>query len=248
MVSSPSEPLGRGATLVLPAVGQGNVGQLALDLLLNTCASTGARVEACGPLRSRFVLPAVGNDAFDSSGAAGQMVSSLELYRIRDKGLVVLQVRAPIVDGARAELAQELARWAAEQGFARLLLLGGADSSTGLEDCEVMTSELRFCSADAPWRLQLAATGIRELAQPALPSVGRAGLLRPLLAACAAADVPAAALVLFCKEGNNVPEACQMAAAANHVLALMAPPPAAWKPPRAWSAMEGGRIDDAMLY
>ena len=49
-----------------PAVSIGNVGQLAVDLLVHTLKLT--RV---GVLDSQYVLPSVGNDAYTESGTGG---------------------------------------------------------------------------------------------------------------------------------------------------------------------------------
>ena len=54
-----------GATLLLPGVGYGNVGQLALDVVLTTLSAKGgegAGFEKVCELSSRHVLPVVGND------------------------------------------------------------------------------------------------------------------------------------------------------------------------------------------
>lgn len=61
--------------MMQPAVSVGNVGQLAADLLINSCGMT--RV---GLLDTDLVVPAVGNDAYDSD-APGTLHTQLERAR-----------------------------------------------------------------------------------------------------------------------------------------------------------------------
>ena len=60
-----------GKTLVLPAVSFGNVGQLAVDVLISTAllqeqpGGLGSTAKRVGEFVSRHVLPVVGADAFE---------------------------------------------------------------------------------------------------------------------------------------------------------------------------------------
>ncbi|GBG28799.1 Proteasome assembly chaperone 2 [Hondaea fermentalgiana] len=214
----------RGDLLVVPAVSLGNVGQMAMDLVMNTANSrpektAGEEAQKVGALRSSHVLPMAGVDPLDVCEGAekGQLCSSIEIYRIASRKITLLQIRAPIVEGASAEFAEELSTWISTHGFASILILAGSDSSANFEK-EVMMHEFRFLASDAvsPEDLDvLRQTGIPPLdvaSSPRLP-VFKAGLLSALFNVCQAQNLPMRALILFCKEGFNVPEACMMGAA-----------------------------------
>ena len=115
-----------GDTLLLPAISLGNVGQLAIDLLINTVYQSNelARIEKIGCLKSRLVLPMVGIDPLDIPGERNVLCTSAEVFRISDVKLTILQIRAPIDEGCMQAFAQDLISWTKEAGFKNLLLLG----------------------------------------------------------------------------------------------------------------------------
>jgi proteasome assembly chaperone 2 len=82
-----------GRTLVMPCVGAGNVGQLAVDLLVATLA-----LPRVGYAEEPHVLPCVGNAPY-AHAAGGTLATPLELYAAAD-GPVVLQMRSPAAPGA----------------------------------------------------------------------------------------------------------------------------------------------------
>lgn len=255
-----------GHVLVVPAVSLGNVGQLACDLLLNTLQHELSTDLKVGLLRSRNVAPMVGHGAFDSS--SGEMCSNLEVFRLAAHKVAVLQVRAPLVEGCSARFAEELVAWAQAVGFAKVYVLGGADASASFEK-EVMRHELRFfvtsgvaaadvaaiaaknivklgAAASATSAASAEAEAMQAVGAVALP-LAKGGLARPLFAACEERGLPLVGLVLFCKEGDNVPEGCMMAAAAQTVVTFFDKPPAAWKPPQSWRFLDGPEPEPSLF-
>ena len=84
----------QGRTLVVPAVGAGNVGQLAADLLIATL-----QLPRVGYAEEPHVLPCVGCAPY-AHAAAGTLATPLELYAADGQGPVVLQMRSPAAPGA----------------------------------------------------------------------------------------------------------------------------------------------------
>ncbi|EXB63642.1 hypothetical protein L484_026984 [Morus notabilis] len=109
------------STLVLPALSIGNVGQLALDLLVSTM-----RAERIGYLDTPFVLPCVGNDAYVPT-PQGHLALPLEAYESPSNALTLLQQRSPIVKGTIIEFAKNLADFAAASGKKHVVLLSSLD-------------------------------------------------------------------------------------------------------------------------
>ncbi|KAJ7945996.1 Proteasome assembly chaperone 2 [Quillaja saponaria] len=109
------------STLILPALSIGNVGQLAVDLLVS---STGA--ERVGYLDDPNVLPCVGNDAYGPV-PQGELALPLEAYDSSSNALTLLQQRSPVVKGKMVELAKNLADFAAASGKKHIVLLSGLD-------------------------------------------------------------------------------------------------------------------------
>eukprot|EP00946_MAST-07B_sp_MAST-7B-sp1_P000806 g806.t1 len=124
-----------GKTLVLPAVSFGNVGQLAVDILISTALhKTDTKAKRCGEFVSRHVLPVAGADAYclgaSKDGPSRRLATPCEVFHVEGSGIVVMQRRSMCVRGRAGAFAEEVAAWCKEAGFAHVVLLAGADSGT----------------------------------------------------------------------------------------------------------------------
>ncbi|KAI7758313.1 hypothetical protein M8C21_008831, partial [Ambrosia artemisiifolia] len=79
------------STLILPALSIGNVGQLAVDLLIAS-----SKADRVGYLDDPNVLPCVGNDAYAPS-PQGDLALPLEAYESPSSALTFIQQRSPVV-------------------------------------------------------------------------------------------------------------------------------------------------------
>jgi predicted ATP-grasp superfamily ATP-dependent carboligase len=95
-------------------VSTGNVGQLAVDLLISH-GSSHESVTWMGSLETAHVLPACGYEAYP--GQPPRLVTTLELYVFDKRKVAVVQQRAPVVSSANAEFAADLLTWAKDSGF-----------------------------------------------------------------------------------------------------------------------------------
>jgi proteasome assembly chaperone 2 len=109
------------STLLLPALSIGNVGQLAVDLLVSSL-----RTEKIGYLDDPYVLPCVGNDAY-SPIPRGNLSLPLEAYESVSSSLTLIQQRSPFIKGMMIEFAKNLANFAATSGKKHVVLLSGLD-------------------------------------------------------------------------------------------------------------------------
>lgn len=106
-----------GATLVVPAVTIGCVGQLAADVLI---ASTEA--EPVGYMDHPALLPCAGARGYEHCSDSLRSCS-LEIYR--SGGLVLLQQRAPAAPGCQKAFSVDLAKWASDNGIAKVRPMPG---------------------------------------------------------------------------------------------------------------------------
>ncbi|KAH7575146.1 hypothetical protein ACOSP7_005442 [Xanthoceras sorbifolium] len=107
--------------LILPALSIGNVGQLAVDLLVSS-----TRAETVGYLDDPFVLPCVGNDAYRPI-PRGDLALPLQAYESSSSGLTLVQQRSPVVKGMMVEYAKNLAEFAATNGKKHVIVLSSLD-------------------------------------------------------------------------------------------------------------------------
>ncbi|KMS65501.1 hypothetical protein BVRB_035360, partial [Beta vulgaris subsp. vulgaris] len=103
-----------------PAVSIGNVGQLCVDLLINTEKTF--HLKKIGILTSKFVLPLVGYLGANSN----QLTLALEVYHSSEWGITVVQQRTPVIIGKHDEFCEEVSQWIESIGFASVLVLASS--------------------------------------------------------------------------------------------------------------------------
>ncbi|KAB2043127.1 hypothetical protein ERO13_D02G235800v2 [Gossypium hirsutum] len=121
VVEQGKQPHQECSTLLLPALSIGNVGQLAVDLLVSSM-----KAERIGYLDDPFVLPCVGNDAYGPI-PCGDLALPLEAYESAFSRVALLQQRSPVVKGRMVEFAKNLANFAAASGKKHVVLLSSLD-------------------------------------------------------------------------------------------------------------------------
>ncbi|KAH7660915.1 Proteasome assembly chaperone 2 eukaryotic protein [Dioscorea alata] len=109
-------------TLLLPALSIGNVGQLAIDLLIS---STGAR--RVGYLDEPSVLPCAGNDAYGPV-PVGDLALPLEAYASSSHAITLIQQRSPVVKGMMVEFAKNLTNFISISGKKHVIVLSSLSS------------------------------------------------------------------------------------------------------------------------
>ncbi|KAF3550059.1 hypothetical protein DY000_02004538 [Brassica cretica] len=109
------------STLILPALSIGNVGQLAVDLLVS---STGAN--RVGYLDDPNLLPCVGNDAYGPL-PCGDIALPLEVYESPSSATTLAQQRSTVAKGMMIKFAENIADFAASSGKKHVIVLSSLD-------------------------------------------------------------------------------------------------------------------------
>ncbi|KAF8405097.1 hypothetical protein HHK36_009995 [Tetracentron sinense] len=234
------------STLILPGLSIGNVGQLAMDLLVS---SMGA--ERIGYLDDPFVLPCVGNDAYGPV-PRGDLALPLEAYDSPSNALTIVQQRSPVVKGMMVEFAKNLADFAAASGKKHIIVLSSLDSgrrqkieiSSGLQmyylssanadgtdgDCEKLGWKKlqEYNPAQRRWKYLSSLAEGNVMQEDSLsfedelvdedyyPSLPFAALF----SCCKAKGLKVTCILCYCSEGDNIPESFQLAEAACKLLGL----------------------------
>ncbi|KAL0348384.1 UNVERIFIED_CONTAM: Proteasome assembly chaperone 2 [Sesamum angustifolium] len=226
------------STLVLPALSIGNVGQLAVDLLISSL-----KRRKIGYLDEPNVLPCVGNDAYSPS-PLGKLALPVEAYESSSSAMTLVQQRSPVVKGTMIEYAKNVASFAAANGKNHVIILSSLDfgrwknidMSSGLQIYYLSSSNVDGTDADCEtlgWnRLQdydpaqrtwkylntLAEQGsvpdedfsFEELEdEDYYPSLPFAALF----SCFKAKGLKVTCLLCYCSEGDNIPEAFHLAEA-----------------------------------
>ncbi|GAB9475096.1 hypothetical protein Gpo141_00012201 [Globisporangium polare] len=257
-----------GHTVVLPAVSYANLGQLTLDLLINTLLVKGELLQAeakkVGHFVSENVPPIAGGAAF-STQSCDALCLNLEVYQIASRKITIIQQRASPLAGRAHAFAQELVEWAVHSKVSSLCVVSGTDDMLR-HDPNMLSRPIRAIYSGES----------KELVNPAFiehfaalsttsdapidasvnvwDSVRGSGIAPLLFKKCEESKVPFAALLMACAEGDNVPDAVAMASHVVTYLQLVPAPEASAQPPRvpfvfppSWSQLFG-RGPDVSLY
>ncbi|KAJ8041194.1 Proteasome assembly chaperone 2 [Holothuria leucospilota] len=258
----------RGYKLVLPAVSIGNVGQLAVDLLV-----TMLNMKKVGYLYHSSLQSLCGNDAFSASAfSEGKLTIGIEVFESAEKKLVCIQQRVLFVKGRQAAFRQELREWVKACQFSSVILLTSSSAHERI-DCQLTGSPFRYLATPAfskqegksfekfGW-LQLekredAWSGIHGN-QTDIPEEARGvfipggGLASRLFSECCKEDIPLTILLVFCSEGDNIPDALNLVHHLNQWLMLAENKGSRqdqsriWKFPGSWSLLFGREVDPTM--
>ncbi|GAQ78007.1 hypothetical protein KFL_000060740 [Klebsormidium nitens] len=133
----------KGTTLVVPAISIGNVGQLAIDLII-----TGLDLKRIGFLEEPNVLPCAGNDAVGLT-SEGIMSTSLEVFQSSSGSITIVQQRAPYAPGRLKAYAQNLSEWVKRSGFQKVVVLSGLDAGKQLAGHSLPQQRVRYTAATA---------------------------------------------------------------------------------------------------
>jgi len=255
-----------GRSLVIPAVSVGNVGQLAVDVLISTLS-----LKKVGYLHDDSFLPLVGNDPFATNGSCGEcnMMIAAEVFLSSSHNMAVIQQRSPLVKGKRQQYVEKLMQWIKLCKFSEVVVLTSSYAHERL-DSQLIGSQLRYLMS--PVLLKNHVTNITdnlkwkelELRPPIVGSGGvgdgdaseifmpGAGIAKMIYLKCIEEGVPVAVLLTFCSEGDNAGDALQLLCYLNSWKMWIDSQKSdskasSWKLPSSWKLMYGNRFDPILF-
>lgn len=251
--SGDAVPSFKGFTLILPAVSVGNVGQLAVDLLISTL-----NMPRVGYFHTDCLIPMAGNNPYASSTEdAAQLSTSAEVYSHRDLKLAVLQIRAPIIQTKVKSFRKLMISWIKSSGFLRTVLLSSAHAYQR-DDQQLHGTPLRYMlspSLEKEERQRFEELGWREMEKISVfPGISDSeqrlyipggGVTKCLYTDCCTEDIPMAVVLIFCSEGDNIPDAFALINCLNDWLHMLEKPTQGsvqWRVPPSWKLLFGSGI------
>ena len=220
-----------GFTLLLPSVSVGNVGQLAIDVVLATLKPTlltQVGIICQGSfLRSNFyiqilhpsLIPCVGADPLHVDSPI--LTTAMQLYIHPESKLAVFQIRSGLLPGKGGAFLTDLLEWAKEVKITRLVCLSSSHAHER-SDVQLRGSPLRFLASpsldkEAPVpegfiRLETKERfpGLCSEEQPEGLFIPGGGLAKRFLLGCEEKEMQGLVLLKFCAEGDNTQDAIQV--------------------------------------
>ncbi|KAM7175531.1 proteasome assembly chaperone 2 isoform 1-T1 [Macrochelys suwanniensis] len=260
---SSAPPDFEGFTLLLPAVSVGNVGQLAVDLVIFTLD-----MPKVGYFYTDCLVPMVGNNPYATAEENSTELSiNAEVYSLPSKKLVVLQIRSPFVKNKYRSFCQTVLSWVKSSRCAKVILLSSSHAYQR-DDQQLHGTPLRYLLSPA---IQKTAGDLmqrlnwKEMEKvAAYPGVNDAemvvhipggGITTLLFSESCSNEIQMAVLLKFCSEGDNIPDALALVNYLNEWLQLIkseqnsdAPAtPSQWKIPHSWRLLFGSGLPAALF-
>ncbi|XP_064610510.1 proteasome assembly chaperone 2-like isoform X2 [Liolophura sinensis] len=226
------------------------------------------------------ILPMVGNDPFSRLDSEScQLVTSCEIYKSSKDKIIIIQQRAPFVKGKRRSFRRKLVEWIKKCGFDQVVILTSSYAHERV-DKQLSGSQQRYLAS--PKMTDRLDNLVREklqwkclekrIAFPAPSSIDQAdtrgqesvyipggGIAKALFEDCYN-DVAVLLVLTFCAEGDNAPDAVQLANYINQYLQVLPQeePSASetsegqrspmWKIPSSWRLTFGNQADPMLFH
>jgi len=261
-----------GYTLIYPSVSVGNVGQLAVDMVISTLW-----MERIGYIYHDSILPLVGNDPFaHPESVTCKVVTSCEVYENLENKTIIIQQRAPFIKGKRALFKSWLRKWMKEVNIGQLVILSSSHAHERI-DSQLEGSQFRFVAGQKIESHEVEnmknKLGWRELEKRLSDSEGGrgdnsslympgSGIAKSLYEECSE-DMRVCVLLMFCSEGDNASDGLELAKHLNdwlkiidmepkHIIGIdgksVMMPGLTWKEPYSWRLMYGARVDRTLFH
>ncbi|CAJ0922241.1 unnamed protein product [Ranitomeya imitator] len=218
--------------LFQPAVSVGNVGQLAVDLIISSL-----NMPKVGYFYTDCLVPMVGSNPYATNeDHAKELCINAEVYASSDKKLAVLQIRSPLIKNKSRAFCQALTCWIKQCAFSRVVLLSSSHAYQR-DDSQLLGSPFRYLVTPTLQTLvadTMKALEWKEMEKLSLYpgindeekkiSIPGGGFTKRLFEDWninAVEGIHMAAVLKFCSEGDNVPDAFALLDHVNRWLNLL---------------------------
>ncbi|XP_074208440.1 proteasome assembly chaperone 2 isoform X1 [Camelus bactrianus] len=231
-----------GCTLLMPAVSVGNVGQLAIDLIIST-------LNMCkiGYFYTDCLVPMVGNNPYATAEEnSTELSTNAEVYALPSRKLVALQLRSIFIKifflccrwytkYKSKPFCEKLLSWVKSSGCAKVVVLSSSHSYHR-NDLQLRSTPFRYLlspSMQTSVQNKMQSLNWEEMEKTAcIPEIDESelcvripggGITKTLYDEGCSKDVPVAVLLKFVSEGDNIPDALGLVEYLNEWLQIIKP-------------------------
>jgi len=257
MGDNTSTPKFDGRILILPCVTVGNVGQLAVDLIISTLLRSN-EIEHVGKIVTDALRPVVGPNPYEMSGT---LMTAVDVYDSSSQNVTVVQIRSPCFREKRSEYLDDLTVWIKTNNFKNVIVLSSAYSQFLPDTTEDEGSNpVRYLQTSVS-TLQVPLQPVyrveRYTHKPTNDPSGiiylpGSGLTRKLFESLCKESIGVTVLVKYCSEGDNTDDAFQLLEKLNLVVPIKEASKrvtsrVSWDVPISWSGLYGDKAPITMF-
>uniref|UniRef100_A0A8C3X5A7 Proteasome assembly chaperone 2 n=1 Tax=Catagonus wagneri TaxID=51154 RepID=A0A8C3X5A7_9CETA len=251
-----------GFTFLMPAVSVGNVGQLAIDLIIST-------LNMCkiGYFYTDCLVPMVGNNPYATAEEDSTELSiNAEVYALPSKKLVALQLRSIFIKYKSKSFCEKLLSWVKSSDCAKVVVLSSSHSYQR-NDLQLRSTPFRYLltpSIQKSVQNKIQSLNWEEMEKsPCIPEIDDSefcvrvpggGITKTLYDKGCSKGIPMAVLLKFVSEGDNIPDALGLVEYLNEWLQIIKPrcddpteSALPWKMPSSWRLLFGSGLPPALF-
>uniref|UniRef100_A0A3Q2LIG7 Proteasome assembly chaperone 2 n=1 Tax=Equus caballus TaxID=9796 RepID=A0A3Q2LIG7_HORSE len=245
-------------TLLMPAVSVGNVGQLAVDLIIST-------LNMCkiGYFYTDCLVPMVGNNPYATAEEnSAELSTNAEVYSLPSKKLVALQLRSIFINYKSKPFCEKLLSWVKSSNCAKVIVLSSSHSYHR-NDLQLCSTPFKYLWAPSVQKsVQNKSHNWEEMEKsPCIPEINdsefcipEGGNTKTLCDEGRSKEIPLAVLLKFVSKGDNIPDALGLVEHLNEWLQIIKPrcndPTASallWKIPSSWRLLSGSSLSPVLF-
>ncbi|XP_037364774.1 proteasome assembly chaperone 2 [Talpa occidentalis] len=251
-----------GFTLLMPAVSVGNVGQLAIDLIVSTL-----NMHKIGYFYTDCLVPMVGNNPYATAEENSTELSiNAEVYSLPSKKLMALQLRSIFIKYKSKSFCEKLLSWVKSSNCAKVIVLSSSHSYQR-NDLQLRSTPFRYLltpSIQKGVQNKIKSLNWEEMEKiPCIPEIDDSefciripggGITKTLYDESCSKEIPMAVLLKFVSEGDNIPDALGLVEYLNEWLHIIKPcnddPTSSalpWKMPSSWKLLFGSGLPPALF-
>ncbi|CAK7311257.1 Proteasome assembly chaperone 2 [Vulpes lagopus] len=251
-----------GHTLLMPAVSVGNVGQLAIDLIISTL-----NMRKIGYFYTDCLVPMVGNNPYATAEEnSTELCINAEVYSLPSKKLVALQLRSIFIKYKSKPFCEKLLSWVKSSNCAKVIVLSSSHSYHR-NDLQLRSTPFRYLLTPIVQKSvqnRIQSLNWEEMEKsPCIPEIDDSefciripggGITKTLYDEGCSKEIPVVVLLKFVSEGDNIPDALGLVEYLNEWLQIIKPccddPTAAalqWKMPSSWRLLFGSGLPPALF-
>ncbi|XP_007949865.2 proteasome assembly chaperone 2 [Orycteropus afer afer] len=251
-----------GFTFLMPAVSVGNVGQLAIDLIISTL-----NMFKVGYFYTDCLVPMVGNNPYATTEENSTELSiNAEVYSLPSRKLVALQLRSIFIKYKSKPFCEKLLSWVKSSNCARVIVLSSSHSyhRNDLQLCSTPFRYLLTPSMQKSVQNKINSLNWEEMEKSqCIPGIEDSelcvripggGITKILYEESCSREISMAVLLKFVSEGDNIPDALGLVEYLNEWLQIIKPhidgPTASalpWKIPSSWRLLFGSGLPPALF-
>lgn len=248
-------------TLLMPAVSVGNVGQLAIDLIISTLD-----MSKIGYFYTDCLVPMVGNNPYATEEEDSEELSiNTEVYALPSKKLVVLQLRSIFIKYKSKSFCEKLLAWVKSSCCARIIVLSSSHSYQR-NDMQLRSTPFRYLltpSMQKSVQNKIKSLNWLEMEKsPCIPEISDSeiciripggGITKTLYDESCSKEIQMAVLLKFVSEGDNIPDAISLVEYLNEWIQILKPSSdrhtsaLPWKIPSSWQLLFGSGLPPALF-